>query len=418
MRQLLIGTNIPFMRYRRIAYAFSGTLILATTVWLFVHGGPRYSVDFTGGTLLQIRTSQVLPADQVRQALDAGGFRGIELQQMAGQNRDEFLLRLQQHAGQDPFVGISQAIQAKFPGVQVERRRTETVGPRIGSELRTKAIWAVLGSLAGILLYVGIRYEFKFAFGAVVALFHDVFITLGMLCFTGREVSLTVVAALLTIAGYSINDTIVVFDRIRERSRALRKETHSRAMDIAVNRLPEVVRRLRDADAFDAEGAVEPIPISSNDEIGQVARAFDAVHRQANKCDVCILCAAVADYKPAKVSPVKIKKRSENFSLELIRTRDILDSLGHQRDRRFLLVGFAAETNHVKENAAKKLHDKNCDIIVANDVSSANSGIESDANEVTILFQNGAPQKISRAPKKIIASELVKIFSKIRNKNV
>ena len=235
MRQLLIGTNIPFMRYRRISYVFSGTLILATAVWLIVHGGPRYSVDFTGGTLLQIRTSQVLPADQVRQALDAGGFRGIELQQMAGQNRDEFLLRLQQHTGQDPFTGIAQAIQAKFPGVQVERRRTETVGPRIGGELRSKAIWAVLGSLAGILLYVGIRYEFKFAFGAVVALFHDVFITLGMLCFTGREVSLTVLAALLTIAGYSINDTIVVFDRIRERSKALRKETHSRVMDIAVN---------------------------------------------------------------------------------------------------------------------------------------------------------------------------------------
>jgi len=154
------------------------------------------------------------------------------------------------------------------------------------------------------------------------------------------------------------------------------------------------------------------VSVSTSDEM------FDAVHRDADGCDVCVLCAAVADYKPAKVSPVKIKKRSENFSLELIRTRDILDSLGHQRDRRFLLVGFAAETNHVKENAAKKLHDKNCDIIVANDVSSANSGIESDANEVTILFQNGAPQKISRAPKKIIASELVKIFSKIRNKNV
>jgi preprotein translocase subunit SecF len=87
----------------------------------------------------------------------------------------------------------------------------------------------------GILIYVGIRYEFKFALGAVVALFHDVFVTLGLLCFTGREVSLTVVAALLTIAGYSINDTIVVFDRIRERSKALRKEKHSRVMDIAVN---------------------------------------------------------------------------------------------------------------------------------------------------------------------------------------
>ncbi len=105
----------------------------------------------------------------------------------------------------------------------------------MGGELRQKAIWAVLGSLGWILVYVGFRYEFKFALGAVVALFHDVFVTLGVLCFANREISLTVVAALLTIAGYSINDTIVVFDRIRERSKALRKEKHSRVMDIAVN---------------------------------------------------------------------------------------------------------------------------------------------------------------------------------------
>ncbi len=154
------------------------------------------------------------------------------------------------------------------------------------------------------------------------------------------------------------------------------------------------------------------ISVSTSDEM------FDAVHQHADKCDVCVLCAAVADYKPAKVSPVKIKKLGENFSLELVPTRDILDSLGHQSDRRFLLVGFAAETNHVEENAAKKLREKNCDIIVANDVSSATSGIESDVNEVTILFRNGAPQKISRATKKIIARELLEIFSKIRNKNV
>ena len=235
MLQMLIGTHIPFMRHRRIAYMFSGTLIVATAVWLVVHGGPRYGVDFTGGTLLQIRTSQVLGADQVRRALDAGGFHGIELQQMTGENRDEYLLRMKGEAARDAFEGIQRAIQAQFPSVTVERRRIETVGPRVGGELRQKALWAILGSLLGILLYVGLRYEFKFALGAVVALFHDVFITLGMLCFTGREVSLTVVAALLTIAGYSINDTIVVFDRIRERSKALRKETHSRAMDIAVN---------------------------------------------------------------------------------------------------------------------------------------------------------------------------------------
>ena len=236
MFQILHGTNIPFMRYRRFMYMFSGALILSTIVWLVVHGGPKYSVDFTGGTLLQVRTSRVLPADEVRSALDGSGLKGVELQQMTGENRTEFMLRLKSSEGHsDPFPGVQRAIESRFQGVTVELRRTEQVGPKVGGELRQKAIWAVLGSLAGILLYVGIRYEFKFAVGAVMALFHDVFVTLGLLCFTGREISLTVVAALLTIAGYSINDTIVVFDRIRERSKALRKEKHSRVMDIAVN---------------------------------------------------------------------------------------------------------------------------------------------------------------------------------------
>ena len=143
---------------------------------------------------------------------------------------------------------------------------------------------------------------------------------------------------------------------------------------------------------------------------------FEAVHRHADQCDICVLCAAVADYKPANVSSTKIKKRGEKFSLELIPTRDILDSLGHRQDRQFILVGFAAETDHVEENAAKKLREKNCDIIVANDVSGANSGMESDVNEVTILFRNGEKEKISRAPKRIIARELVKIFSKFARK--
>jgi preprotein translocase SecF subunit len=236
MLQFLIGTNFPFMKYRRITYLFSGSLALATVIWLVLHGGPRYSVDFTGGTLLQIRLSQVLHADQVRQAIGDAGLRGVELQQMAGENRNEFMLRLKSgEGGRDVFTSVQNAIQSRHQGVTVELRRAEAVGPRVGKELREKAIWAVLGSLGGILLYVGIRYEFKFAVGAVVALFHDVFVTLGVLCFTGREISLTVVAALLTLAGFSINDTIVVFDRIRERGRALRKEKHSRVMDIAVN---------------------------------------------------------------------------------------------------------------------------------------------------------------------------------------
>jgi len=192
-------------------------------------------VDFTGGTLLQVRTGTVLPADQVRSALEAGGFPGVELQQLTGENRNEFMVRMKSTGDLDPFAGVMRAIQARFPGVTVELRRNEAVGPKVGGELRQKAILAVLTSLGAILLYVGFRYEFKFALGAVVALFHDVYVTLGVLCFLNREISLTVVAALLTIAGFSINDKIVVFDRIRERHKALRKEKHSRMMDIAVN---------------------------------------------------------------------------------------------------------------------------------------------------------------------------------------
>jgi phosphopantothenoylcysteine decarboxylase/phosphopantothenate--cysteine ligase len=137
---------------------------------------------------------------------------------------------------------------------------------------------------------------------------------------------------------------------------------------------------------------------------------YDAVHQQLRDCDVLVMCAAVADYKPQKVSKTKIKKRDAYFSLELTLTRDILGSLRH-KDRQFLVVGFAAETNDVEANAQKKLHAKRCDIIVANDVSSPDSGMESDQNEVTIFFRNGETKKISRAPKKIIARELVKIFT-------
>jgi phosphopantothenoylcysteine synthetase/decarboxylase len=149
------------------------------------------------------------------------------------------------------------------------------------------------------------------------------------------------------------------------------------------------------------------VSVSTSDEM------FNAVRRHADSCDVCVLCAAVADYKPAKVSPVKIKKRAGNFSLELVPTRDILDSLGHRQNRRFVLIGFAAETNDVEQNALQKLHAKNCDIMVAND---ARLGMEGDENELIILFRDSEMRKISRAPKKILAHELVKIFSEFATK--
>ena len=149
------------------------------------------------------------------------------------------------------------------------------------------------------------------------------------------------------------------------------------------------------------------ISVSTSDEM------FDAVHRHADASDICVLCAAVADYKPAKVSPVKIKKRAAQVSLELVPTRDILHSLGRRQNRKFLLVGFAAETDHLEANATKKLREKNCDIIVANDTR---IGMESDENELLILLCDGETKKISRAPKTFLARELVKFFSNSQQK--
>jgi len=143
----------------------------------------------------------------------------------------------------------------------------------------------------------------------------------------------------------------------------------------------------------------------------------EAIHGVIRACDIFVMCAAVSDYKPASYSRDKIKKRADMFSLELMPTRDILTTVADQ-DRSFLVVGFAAETENIAANARKKLREKKCDAIVANDVSRANTGMESDENEVTIFLQNGEEKKISRAPKKIIARELIKIISEMREKRL
>ena len=152
------------------------------------------------------------------------------------------------------------------------------------------------------------------------------------------------------------------------------------------------------------------ISITSADEL------FAAVKRGTRKCDLLVMCAAVSDYRPASVSALKMKKQKRAFALKLVPTRDILASL--PKRRRYLVVGFAAETHDLKSNAQKKLRAKNCDAIVANDVSRSEIGMESDENEVTIFFRDGEIKKISRAPKKIIARELVKIFSKMFEKGL
>ncbi len=141
----------------------------------------------------------------------------------------------------------------------------------------------------------------------------------------------------------------------------------------------------------------------------------DEVHRAVRDCDVLVMCAAVSDYKPATVAPRKMKKRKIPFALKLVPTRDILASLSKE-GRSYFVVGFAAETHDLEKNARQKLRKKNCDMIVANDVSRTDSGMESNENAVSIFCRNGELRKISRASKQIIARELVKIISKMSEK--
>jgi phosphopantothenoylcysteine decarboxylase/phosphopantothenate--cysteine ligase len=160
-----------------------------------------------------------------------------------------------------------------------------------------------------------------------------------------------------------------------------------------------------------APRGMQLVSITTSDEL------YDAVHRAVRACDVLVMCAAVSDYKPAAPAKRKMKKRKTPFALKLIPTRDVLASLP-KKNRRYLVVGFAAETHDLKINAQKKLRRKNCDLIVANDVSRRDAGMESDENEVVIFFRNGESQKISRTSKKNIARELVKIISKMLQKSL
>ena len=234
MLEILHGVNVDWMRRRHIAYWVSGLCILVSIISLVVHGGPRYGVDFTGGTLLEIQVQPPPAVDQVRRAVDEAGFTGAEIQRL--ERPGQFLIRIGlTEIHKDPAPTVKNAIVATNPSAAVEILRVETVGPRVGSELRGSAIKAIFMALGLILVYVAIRYDWRYSLGAVVALFHDVFISLGAVSLTNREVTLTVVAALLTIAGFSINDTIVVFDRIRERKQTLRREAPGKVMNVAVN---------------------------------------------------------------------------------------------------------------------------------------------------------------------------------------
>lgn len=240
MLQIMQDTHIPFMKYRRHAYIVSLSVIFLGLVGLVLRGGFNLGIDFAGGRLVEYELDRLVPIEEVRQAVEAAGLSGAGIQDAHEGGRHFLFVRLpvtdeQLADDKSPSKEIQSALEERIPGLGVELRREELVGPKVGRELRGKATLAVLIALAGILLYVGWRYEFSFGIGGIAALAHDVIITLLILTLLGRELNIPIIAALLTIGGYSINDTVVVFDRIREQAKLLQKSNPLEVVDVGVN---------------------------------------------------------------------------------------------------------------------------------------------------------------------------------------
>ena len=234
--QFFRETHIDFYSLRRYGYIISSALILIGLVSLIVHGGPRYSIDFTGGTSLQLKFERATTASDIRSALSDIGYGDAEIKRIGLAAENEFIIRVEKmEEGADIALIIEQELSEDLPDNGYDIRAVTEIGPKIGGELRRAAIMAVLLSLLGLLIYISWRFEFKFAVGAIVALFHDVVITLGIFSLLQYEISLAVVAAFLTIVGYSLNDTIVVYDRIRENLKVLRRESFPGLVNTSLN---------------------------------------------------------------------------------------------------------------------------------------------------------------------------------------
>jgi preprotein translocase subunit SecF len=226
-------TRFPFMATRRRWYTVSAIVILASLVALAVRG-LNFGIDFTGGVVLELGFPQAAEIDKVRQALGASGFGDAAVQSFG--TPQDVMVRLLPEEGRDTnqlAASALEAIRSYEPGVEL--RRTEVVGPQVGRELAEKGALAVLFTFVLIMAYVAFRFQWKLGVGAIVAAMHDPFVILGIFAITGLTFDLPALAAILAVIGYSLNDTVVVFDRIRERFLSMRKGTPEQVMDAAIN---------------------------------------------------------------------------------------------------------------------------------------------------------------------------------------
>ena len=225
--------RLPFMKYRDLAVGLS-VVAMALSLGLFFVRGLNYGVDFKGGTMLEVQ-SKTGPADitAMRDKLHKLGLGGVQIQQFGAPT--DVLIRIEQQPGGDgeQQVALKKAVDALGPGFT--QRRVEVVGPAVSGELRRTSFIAVLASLLAIVAYVWFRFEWQFAVGAIVALIHDVLLTVGVFSLFQFEFDLSIIAALLTILGYSVNDTVVVSDRIRENLRKFKRMDLNQLLDLSIN---------------------------------------------------------------------------------------------------------------------------------------------------------------------------------------
>ena len=233
--EFMTNVNFEFINRRKAAAMISCGLILIGLFSILFHKGLNYSIDFKGGSVLEVRFDEPVDIGSLRASVEKANVGTFEIQEF-GDPR-EILVRVEKSdSSGDLGARLMGMFKEDNPARTIELRREETVGPRIGKELRRQAFLAIIFSIIGILVYISWRFEFRFAIAAVIALIHDILITLGFFSIVNYEISLSVIAAFLTIVGYSLNDTIVVFDRIREDLRLHARKPYDRVLNTAINR--------------------------------------------------------------------------------------------------------------------------------------------------------------------------------------
>jgi preprotein translocase subunit SecF len=237
MIELIKNPNIDFIGKRRYAFILSGIAVVIGLLGVIFTaiGKANLGVDFAGGFLIQVSFQKPVTADALRHALISNKLAESEIQQIAEANRVLIRTRKQEVEGEKIDELIRKVFGKEFKGNRFIMERVEEVGPKVGKELREKALWAIFWAIIAITLYIAFRFEFRFGIAAAIATLHDVLAVYGIVWIINREITLLTITALLTLAGYSLNDTVVVFDRIRENLKLRRKEAYDVIINTSIN---------------------------------------------------------------------------------------------------------------------------------------------------------------------------------------